>query len=695
MRIKNKTVMLFAVITIFAFANADLCFADVYQMQLKLDTSSGELSGSQRIQYLNDSSEPLSELCFRLDINYGFGGPSPDFGFPGLLEILSVADGEGNKLPWKYKILGFSKRESEKGMLAVELPAALEAGQETIVVIEFKLACKQLLTTSTTALQDDPYFSPDAWYPKAMSFKDGAWSINDDRPSDYSVEIEYPKTMKLASTGKKVKEEPTVDGRRKVLLQAENVRGFSVYGADSFKVFKRSSGEMELAVYYVEVNPERIPDLLDAVEDTISFYREKFGPYPTTHLDILCTGTARGGGAYAACNVIGLFANRYFEQNYRWLVAHEVAHQYFGNLVNQPRDEVHWVVVGLGMILDHDYIADRGISSQVAGMMTGSYRMVKEQGRNTTLSQPVSKLLAEPRPWSFQWNLAMGHAKAFSVFKMLEYLIGTDNLRDVIRRIIKEKTLSTITAKDLIGYCEEAGGIKLDWFVSDWIEGDATLDYAVADVQKGEDSWEVKIQQVGTAAFPVPVEAETASGKKLSGKVDPSLQENILKFTSDEEIVSVVIDPGSDFPDLKLEDNRWPKVEEAEKGEAKPRERPKTISDIILEALVYEGEGNVEKAFKKHMNDHAGDWMTFESEMIELGQKLLKQSKLKEAVLVFKLNAETYPDSWKAWNSLADAYMKNGQQEPAIGCFEKALALNPENKHAASMLEQLKEKKPN
>jgi Flp pilus assembly protein TadD len=64
--------------------------------------------------------------------------------------------------------------------------------------------------------------------------------------------------------------------------------------------------------------------------------------------------------------------------------------------------------------------------------------------------------------------------------------------------------------------------------------------------------------------------------------------------------------------------------------------------------------------------------------------------KLGEAIAVFKLNVELYPGSWNVYDSLAEAYMNNGDKELAIANYEKSLALNPENANGAAMLKKLK-----
>jgi predicted alpha/beta superfamily hydrolase/Flp pilus assembly protein TadD len=81
-----------------------------------------------------------------------------------------------------------------------------------------------------------------------------------------------------------------------------------------------------------------------------------------------------------------------------------------------------------------------------------------------------------------------------------------------------------------------------------------------------------------------------------------------------------------------------------------------------------------------------------ESEFNALGYRLMGTERMKDAVAVFKLNVELYPDSWNAYDSLAEAYMNSGDNEKALINYKKSLELNPENTNAKEMLKKLEKK---
>jgi len=78
-----------------------------------------------------------------------------------------------------------------------------------------------------------------------------------------------------------------------------------------------------------------------------------------------------------------------------------------------------------------------------------------------------------------------------------------------------------------------------------------------------------------------------------------------------------------------------------------------------------------------------------EPELNDLGYRLLRSGKAKEAVEIFKLNVEAYPQGANAYDSLAEAYMNLNQRELAISNYKKSLELNPKNTNAADTLKRL------
>jgi tetratricopeptide (TPR) repeat protein len=79
-----------------------------------------------------------------------------------------------------------------------------------------------------------------------------------------------------------------------------------------------------------------------------------------------------------------------------------------------------------------------------------------------------------------------------------------------------------------------------------------------------------------------------------------------------------------------------------------------------------------------------------ENAMNQMGYSLLSEGRIPEAIEIFTLNTKAYLDSWNVWDSLAEAYMRNGNTEQAIRYYEMSLELNPPNDNGREILKRLR-----
>jgi CubicO group peptidase (beta-lactamase class C family) len=118
---------------------------------------------------------------------------------------------------------------------------------------------------------------------------------------------------------------------------------------------------------------------------------------------------------------------------------------------------------------------------------------------------------------------------------------------------------------------------------------------------------------------------------------------------------------------------------------------PKVAADALIpfEQLT---AGNIDKALesyrqiKKEQPDNAA---VSEARINGLGLGFMRAKKLPKALAYLKLNVEFYPNSWNTYDSLAEAYMANGDKELAIANYKKSLEMNPKNTNATEALKKL------
>ena len=82
-----------------------------------------------------------------------------------------------------------------------------------------------------------------------------------------------------------------------------------------------------------------------------------------------------------------------------------------------------------------------------------------------------------------------------------------------------------------------------------------------------------------------------------------------------------------------------------------------------------------------------------ENELNSLAYLLLKQQRKQEALKVFLINANLYPESANVFSSLGEGYLKNGDNKNAVVYLERALDLNKDPKMLKDILSLLYEAK--
>ncbi|MBV9928160.1 MAG: tetratricopeptide repeat protein [Acidobacteria bacterium] len=112
-----------------------------------------------------------------------------------------------------------------------------------------------------------------------------------------------------------------------------------------------------------------------------------------------------------------------------------------------------------------------------------------------------------------------------------------------------------------------------------------------------------------------------------------------------------------------------------------------SIADALFTIIMRKG---VESALQSYrILGQSNDYYVTENQLNALGYRLLGMKKVKEAIEIFKLNVEAYPQSSNVYDSLGEAYMINGDGELAIRSYRRAVELNPQNTNAFDMLKKL------
>ena len=124
----------------------------------------------------------------------------------------------------------------------------------------------------------------------------------------------------------------------------------------------------------------------------------------------------------------------------------------------------------------------------------------------------------------------------------------------------------------------------------------------------------------------------------------------------------------------------------------KPYEIPRpSLAESMVELIKKTGMNSALQFYEK--NKKNSSYYINETEINGLGYYLLNERRETEnAILIFQLNTELFPASANVYDSLAEAYMRKGDNKNAVAFYKKSLQLDPNNEAAKQIIERLQQK---
>ena len=121
--------------------------------------------------------------------------------------------------------------------------------------------------------------------------------------------------------------------------------------------------------------------------------------------------------------------------------------------------------------------------------------------------------------------------------------------------------------------------------------------------------------------------------------------------------------------------------------------------DFVLNPMQYMTQlfttGQVEKLKSeaaRMVKDPKYKFFDFEDQFNKAGYNVLGRMQTKEAIFIFQMIADLFPDSPNAWDSLAEGYLKAGDKTKALELYNKALKMDPNGatgENARNMIKQI------
>ncbi len=113
---------------------------------------------------------------------------------------------------------------------------------------------------------------------------------------------------------------------------------------------------------------------------------------------------------------------------------------------------------------------------------------------------------------------------------------------------------------------------------------------------------------------------------------------------------------------------------------------PETIEEFII---IGTNTGDLIEILTQEV-ENKGVYDFSRGDVNQFGYDLLHDEKYEDALTVFKLNTELYPDDWFTLDSYGECLLETGDTVSGIKAYKKSLELNPNSKTAIEVLRELK-----
>ena len=279
------------------------------------------------------------------------------------------------------------------------------------------------------------------------------------RKASFSISVEVPRGEGAVSNMPVEQTTELADGRQRVRFQqSPKMSPYLLFLAiGDFERLEKTAGPTTISVITRKGSADKGRFALESAAQLLPFYNDYFGvPYPLPKLDLIAVPGAGGFSAMENWGAILSFENALLldpdlspesaKQRVYTVLAHEMAHQWFGNLVTMAWWDDLWLNEGFASWMeskatDH-FHPEWKVWLQAEA---GHEKAMQQDAKRTThpVVQPVRS--AEQANQAFD---AITYLKGQAVVRMLEDYVGEDDFRRGVRAYMKRYAYQNTTTTD-------------------------------------------------------------------------------------------------------------------------------------------------------------------------------------------------------------------------------------------------------
>ena len=367
----------------------------------------------------------------------------------------------------------------DQNILTVPLAKGLESGEQVTIKIDF---CDVLPKVAHRYGYTDNAVCFGNWYPIVCGYDNGwktdVYCTNGDPffsdVANYDVTLNYPKQMTLASTGNATTQ--TQNNQKTSVVKAKTVRDFAFVLSDKAQVLTKNTNGVDVSYFFF--NDKNASDNLQTATECLQFFSEQIGDYPYDSLCVVQTDFLYGGMEYP--NIVYV-SSTLDDTAQKQVIVHEIAHQWWYNLVGNDQVAHAWLDEGLTefctalFFKDNKKYNDKISYDKLIKTAERSYTMFVDVldsfdgGADTTMTRASNQYATE------QEYVCMTYTKGMLLFDNLMFGMGQNKMTKCLQNYFDTYKTKTVKPQDMIDSFSKTTGTNLQSFFDNWLDGKVVL----------------------------------------------------------------------------------------------------------------------------------------------------------------------------------------------------------------------------
>lgn len=498
------------------------------------------------------------------------------------LATLKVQNAEGGDLDYKYTV-----QSKIVGRLVVELPAPLTVGIDTKLSISYEAALDcDSKKTMLKSCSFDSQFQSVMFFRYYLSHGEAAHA-----PFRSDLHVVTHKGYMAAAPGVPSGPDTLQNGRLlwhfKQVERTEN-GGFVIakYSPKGDPVpAEPSPDDPFVRVYTIGNYVANAPTIVDMAKEMLAFYGTHYVPFPWSGINIVQNANSLGGGyaplsgVFMLRNVFGAKKGSGYWNTTNELLAHELAHQWWGNLA-RPH--------GSGDVSLSEAMAE--VSSCLwTEKRLGTRRQIVGDNLSYMYNVPASvdMPLASPYVYGSPRYVQIVYHKGAVVFDMLRIELGEQGFLDGISHYAKAFDRDYASIVDMQAALEAATGRDLGWYFKQWFLSKGAIHVQLAG----------RVEPLSAGKWRFRLRTATLGYSAMRFKLP--LRVYFVDGSEEDVFMDVIPEPGSSIAVAEIEFDKQPRAVRPDLGRRLLRRFSiLTPGDVDLNGLV-DGSDLVEAAFRK------------------------------------------------------------------------------------------------